>query len=551
MVRRLGLGECADTLVGGESSGHVVPGVSGGERRRLAIGAETVGGGTAGIRALFADEPTTGLDSFHADKVIDVLVQLAHDHGCAAIASIHQPRSASFLKAQDLLLMAPGGHVAYIGETQGVLSHFKALGFECPSLMNPAEYLIDLCSIDTSSRKAEAASKKRIRTIVTAWATEWPRRRAALFGAPSPVDGQLPVVAAAAAEPALVQPLGPLQIFGLLLRRALLQAKRDLYVNSTRALCSVVLGGAFGSLNRRLGLGQKSVARRAALLMQAVINTGFLAMVKSLNGFPKERAVVRREMERGTGPGCGGYSSTPYFVAKLLVDAPIDAFFPVVFGAIAGRLAGLQRCREPLLLGALAMEGVAASALGLSISALAPSTEAALALGPCVMVLSIMLGDSGGMFAEIPAGLQPLARLSLIKWGFDGAMSAEMPGLRFKSDDSMLPAGLKNGSRAQRSAVRRMAAATTVRTGEEVLERLRVGQGGCRRAAAAQCGVIAVNLGATFLALQAMSSSPHGLRPDPRILPPPDNFEDWRGKGDSDDDELVLHTSSSGGAGVS
>ena len=66
-------------------------------------------------------------------------------------------------------------------------------------------------------------------------------------------------------------------------------------------------------------------------------------------------------------------------------------------------------------LGTLALQGVSASAVGMSVGALAPSTEAALAVGPVVMVLSIMLGDSGGMFAEVPKFLKPAAKFSLIK----------------------------------------------------------------------------------------------------------------------------------------
>ena len=37
VIRRLGLGSCADTLVGGDTGGKEVRGISGGERRRLAI----------------------------------------------------------------------------------------------------------------------------------------------------------------------------------------------------------------------------------------------------------------------------------------------------------------------------------------------------------------------------------------------------------------------------------------------------------------------------------------------------------------------------------
>lgn len=42
IIRRLGLVACADTYVGGDTGGKAVRGISGGERRRLAIAAETL-----------------------------------------------------------------------------------------------------------------------------------------------------------------------------------------------------------------------------------------------------------------------------------------------------------------------------------------------------------------------------------------------------------------------------------------------------------------------------------------------------------------------------
>lgn len=151
---------------------------------------------------------------------------------------------------------------------------------------------------------------------------------------------------------------------------------------------AVLLGLAFGGLNARLGLSQRSIQRRAALLMQAAINTAFIAMVRQLNGFPAERAVVRNEAARGTAPGAGGYGLLPYFLAKLCVEAPLDAFYPAVFGSVAASLAGLNKDRRAQLLGTLSLQGLAASALGLSVSALAPTAESALAIGPVLSACS-------------------------------------------------------------------------------------------------------------------------------------------------------------------
>ena len=61
ILKRLGLTNSADTVVGDAKT----RGLSGGEKKRLSIGCELIGSPLL----LFADEPTTGLDSFQAEKV--------------------------------------------------------------------------------------------------------------------------------------------------------------------------------------------------------------------------------------------------------------------------------------------------------------------------------------------------------------------------------------------------------------------------------------------------------------------------------------------------
>lgn len=61
LIRRLGLTKAADSVVGDKKK----RGLSGGEKKRLSIGAELI----AEPVLLFTDEPTTGLDSFQAEKV--------------------------------------------------------------------------------------------------------------------------------------------------------------------------------------------------------------------------------------------------------------------------------------------------------------------------------------------------------------------------------------------------------------------------------------------------------------------------------------------------
>ena len=54
VIKKLRMTSCADTRVGG----HLMKGLSGGERKRTAIGYELI----TNPSLLFLDEPTTGLD---------------------------------------------------------------------------------------------------------------------------------------------------------------------------------------------------------------------------------------------------------------------------------------------------------------------------------------------------------------------------------------------------------------------------------------------------------------------------------------------------------
>jgi ABC-type multidrug transport system ATPase subunit len=61
LIMQLGLAGAAGTPVGDAKA----RGLSGGEKKRLSIGCELLGSPAL----LFADEPTTGLDSFQAQRV--------------------------------------------------------------------------------------------------------------------------------------------------------------------------------------------------------------------------------------------------------------------------------------------------------------------------------------------------------------------------------------------------------------------------------------------------------------------------------------------------
>lgn len=140
VLAQLGLQKCADTIVGNQ----FLRGISGGERKRVCIGQEIL----INPALLFLDEPTSGLDSTTALRIIRLLQHLAHQ-GRAVMATIHQPSSRAFHMFDKLILLSEG-HSTYFGKARGAMAYFESIGFAPLIPMNPADFLLDLSSGNTS-----------------------------------------------------------------------------------------------------------------------------------------------------------------------------------------------------------------------------------------------------------------------------------------------------------------------------------------------------------------------------------------------------------------
>lgn len=149
MLDKLMLRKCQNTMVGN----IMIRGVSGGEKKRTAIGVELISNPTV----LFLDEPTSGLDSYAAHTVVTILKELARG-GRTIITTIHQPSSEVFSIFDDILLIADG-EMIYHDTVKGMVPYFASVGHPCPQLYNPADFVMFL--MQTQSHDARRALADR------------------------------------------------------------------------------------------------------------------------------------------------------------------------------------------------------------------------------------------------------------------------------------------------------------------------------------------------------------------------------------------------------
>lgn len=264
IMRELSLLKTENTILGNETR----RGVSGGEYKRVLIGKELI----KKPQIILLDEPTSGLDSYQALSVMDTMKRLAQ-RGRIVITVIHQPRSSIFALFDRLLLLSDGQQV-YFGPATDALGYFQSLGYQCPQHFNPADYFLDILSVETKTVEMEEASRSRISGFVQYWKLHRPtlveleNRRALPVVTSSKrydserLDAQAPSKACSSW----------CSDFAVLFRRSSQNIYRNYGALLIRGVTSLFFAILVSLIYRNLGYTQKDLQNRTGLLYFVLIN---------------------------------------------------------------------------------------------------------------------------------------------------------------------------------------------------------------------------------------------------------------------------------------
>ncbi|WP_026328238.1 FHA domain-containing protein [Streptomyces sulphureus] len=360
--------------------------LSGGQRKRVSVALELL----TKPSLIFLDEPTSGLDPGMDRDVMQLLRGLADD-GRTVLVVTHSVAELGL--CDKLLVMAPGGGVAYFGPPEEALNFFGYGSWA------------DVFSAFENYRDHDWMGRWQGSQHYQMYAAE-------LDASMAPGAGNAPEISAKQHKPQ-----SWLSQLWTLMRRYASVIASDRGFLALMVILPAVIGGVSRVIPATYGLSAPERGFNGpagTILLILVVGMVFTGSANSVRELIKERVIYERE--RAT-----GLSRSAYLMSKIIVLGVITAFQAVIISGIAfpaRKLPDEGVLMPPALelcVGLTAL-GLTALTLGLVISSLVKTSEKTMPL--LVMVAIVQVVFTGVLFQVYGSlGVEQLAWLMPSRWG--------------------------------------------------------------------------------------------------------------------------------------
>lgn len=424
--------------------------LSGGQRKRVNIAMELV---TDPV-ILFLDEPTSGLAADDTTALITLLSDLAKKTGKTIVMTIHQPAKDEFEKFNLALMLGYGGVPMFYGPTAPDAYRFFGSWNERqgkPPIDNPRD-MFDMLNqrerpmFEAMRARDPNAQRAQARHAV---AKEWNRE---FFDNRNPTFQKMySGKRAVGTEPTTrgvpsrgAQTKGQL---GLLLSRYAKVKLRDvggtaimlLQAPIIGALLALVFGGqkdaipywclgALQELQRKAGgsvdgggalPAMMTTPDHTAAIFFVVVAAVWFGTSNAAREIVSERAIYRRE--RMVNLGLFNYVFSKYLLLSAFCVIQCTLLLGIVFFAL-GFNGGPEAFVQQLAV--MVVTSMNAAAIGLLLSSVVSSSEAAMALTPIALIPQVVLGG-----LMVPMTTNPTLKWLMLaipaRWGFQGVIAQE------------------------------------------------------------------------------------------------------------------------------
>ncbi|BFY98581.1 hypothetical protein BsWGS_01621 [Bradybaena similaris] len=417
VILEMGLTGCANSRIGLATG--TKKGISGGERKRLAFASEAL----TNPPIFFCDEPTSSLDTFMAQSIVQTLQKMA-SRGRVILCTIHQPSSELFAMFSQVLLLAEG-KVAYMGSTQGALDFFTRLEFPCPRNFNPADHYILTLAIVPGE---EDESRQRTKTICNAYKDSHYYRNITdeidQYIRESDMSDHI-VLNEVTGDSRYTSSLSA-QVINLFWRSWTAQYRDDLLF-WTRLMQTVVMAVMLGLIYFDLDVDQKGVSDVNGAIFIVVTMVSMTNMFPVLTSFPQEMSIAMREY------GTGLYRIDAYFFTKTVAELPLFVMCTLLFVGVTYWMIGLNDSFEAFAVtcGISLYAGLVCVNIGYLISVVTGDTTLALSLASPILIPFMIFGGPFMNGDSTPDYFVWLDALSWFKYSYEIIMIKQWDDLDY------------------------------------------------------------------------------------------------------------------------
>ncbi|XP_058061132.1 ATP-binding cassette subfamily G member 4 [Anopheles bellator] len=381
--------------------------LSGGQRKRLSIALELINNPTI----MFLDEPTTGLDSYSCNQVVDLLKRLAHQ-GRTIICTIHQP-SAKLFQEFDQVYVLSNGECMYQGCTNSLVPFLQSVDMPCPVYHNPADYVIELAC----GEHGEDRIQRMVMEMGNGESTEWFADKRNILKVEDwrkkyPIKKHLEQKNALTSTSQMYQ----LQV---LIKRGIIKARRDATLTHLRFGVNIIIAAMLGFLFIDAGNEGSRVLDNYNLLFSILMHHMMATMMLTVLTFPTEMGVILKEHFNRW------YTLKCYYLSVTIIDIPLSVACCLIFTVIIYLMSGqpMEWFRFGMFFTISLLIVMIAQSLGLTIGAWFNVVNGTF-LGPVLTIPMMMFAGFGVTLRDLPSYLKWGSHISYLRYGLEGYVNA-------------------------------------------------------------------------------------------------------------------------------